>query len=102
MRLHPGLHHPVSGAPLSAARARSLIRKARRRPYPPGTPLARLRILWRCARHVFNDPYKAERFLTTPHPMLEMQSPVACAMQSDAALDAVVAILDRMAQGTAG
>ncbi|HWA78756.1 MAG TPA: hypothetical protein VG848_00460 [Acetobacteraceae bacterium] len=64
--------------------------------------LARLRTLWRVARRAFKDSDKAERFLTAPHPMLDMRCPVECAMRSKAALAEAVALIRRMLQGTAG
>jgi hypothetical protein len=45
----------------------------------------------------FEDVGKAERFLISSYPMLDMRCPVECAMQSEAANAQAIAI--RMGQG---
>lgn len=91
-----------AGGTLSPARARALLRAARRRAQPPGSPLGRVRTLWQVAHRTFQDADKAERFLIAPHPMLGMQPPLQSAMHSDIGLAHAIAVIQRLVQGAAG
>ena len=57
--------------------------------------------MWYVALRIFGTAAMTERFILVPHPVLRMRSPIELASNSDAGLQRVVELLDRLMFGSA-